>query len=440
MKGHGIVTGAGGGGLSIFCQETEPSKDGLWIKDGSISKIVVADLVHGAEESYSTGDSASTTSDIPRCNTPRNAFCAVGNVLYIFRDNTSASFCTQKYDTETGAFTSVPDLRVASNAVALHYGGFIYLFGGGYRQSSSEYSSTSAAVYKIDVETEVKTQITNMAGAAANAPHALMGGTVYFFGGRTANSAREATTDIPQVYDLETEMASTIGGTFSGIWSIGSVGSMIYLLNHYYYHNDRWSVGRECYKYDTQTGVATSMGTSNSSSMWTTTPDPWFYGEIAPTLSWGSDIYLLGGFGQKKTGNSTGDTHAKTVVRFNADTELFSMTGKETYDLTSSSASASLGCLFAPCTQINDKAYLLGNGTNDALNTTITVFTAAGDNYDLNTAVVHLSEAGAYQPTLMETNKMTLKPRVKRVMKQTADGLVTVAAAVVENGVATDII
>lgn len=438
MKGRGISLG--GGGLSIFCQEAEPSKDGLWIKDGSISKVVVADLVHGAEESYSTGDSAQISSSyIARCSPPRCAFCAVGNVLYIFRDNTSASFCTQKYDTETGVFTSVTALTAAANAVALHYGGFIYLFGGGYRESSSTYSATSAAVYKIDAETEVKTQITNMAGAAANAPHALVGSTVYFFGGRTANSAREETTGTPQVYDLETETASIIGGTFSGIWSIGSVGSTIYLLNHYYY-DDGWKTGRECYKYDTQTGVATSMGTSNSSSMWTTIPDPWFYGEIAPTLSWGSDIYLLGGYGNKKTGNTTGATHAQNVVRFNTDTELFTMIEANTYDVTSSYPASTKGYFLAPCAQINDKAYLFGNSVDNMNNTLITVFTAAGDNYDLNTAVVHLSEAGVYKPTLMQSGKMTLKPRVKRVMKQTADGLVTVAAAVVENGVATDII
>ncbi len=440
MTGQGIVTGAGGGGLSIFCQEAEPSKDGLWIKDGSISKIVVADLVHGAEESYSTGDSAQISSSyIARCSPPRCAFCAVGNVLYIFRDNTSASFCTQKYDTETGVFTSDTDLTAKSNAVALYHGGFIYLFGGGYRESSSTYSATSAAVYKIDVETEVMTQIGNMASAAANAPHALVGNTVYFFGGRTATSAREATTGTPQVYDLETETASIIGGTFSGIWSIGSVGSTIYLLNHYYY-DDGWKTGRECYKYDTQTGVATSMGASSSFSMWTTIPDPWFYGEIAPTLSWGSDIYLLGGFGQKKTGNTSQSTHEKNVVRFNTDTELFTMIDANTYDVTSSYPSTTKGYFLAPCAQINDKAYLFGNSVDNMNNTLITVFTAAGDNYDLNTAVVHLSETGAYQPTLMETNKMTMKPRVKRVMKQTADGLVSVAAAVVENGVATDII
>lgn len=441
MKGHGIMTGAGGGRLSIFCQETEPSKDGLWIKDGSISKVVVADLVHGTEESYSTGDSAKISSSyIARCSPPRCAFCAVGNVLYIFRDNTSDALCTQKYDTETGVFTSVTTLTASANAVALYCGGFIYLFGGGYRESSSTYLATSAEVYKVDIETEVTTQIGNMAGAAANAPHALVGSTVYFFGGRTANSAREATTGIPQVYDLETEMASTIGGTFSGIWSIGSVGSMIYLLNHYYYDNDRWSVGRECYKYDTQTGVAASMGTSNSSSMWTTTPDPWFYGEIAPTLSWGSDIYLLGGYGNKKTGNTSEPTHAKNVVRFNTDTELFTMIEANTYDVTSSYPASTKGYFLAPCAQINDKAYLFGNSVDNMNNTLITVFTAAGDNYDLNTAVVHLSEAGVYKPTLMQSGKMTLKPRVKRVMKQTADGLVTVAAAVVENGVATDII
>lgn len=433
MTGQGIVTGAGGGGLSIFCQEAEPSKDGLWIKDGSISKVVVADLVHGAEESYSTGDSASTTSDIPRCNTPRNAFCAVGNVLYIFRDNTSASFCTQKYDTETGVFTSVTALTAAANAVALHYGGFIYLFGGGYTKNSSTYSATSAAVYKIDVETEVKTQITNMAGAAANAPHALMGSTVYFFGGRTANSAREASTSTRQIYDLETETASTFTTVSKGMPSIGLVGSVIYQLNRMYY-DDSWTRDSYCYKYDTASGVETLLGTSNSADMWTTSTRP--QNLMAPTLSWGSNIYLLGGV---SAGTTASGTQSQTVVRFDADTELFTMTDATTYDLTSSYSSTN-GYYFAPCTQINDKAYLLGNGTNDALNTTITIFTAAGDNYDLNTAVVHLSEAGVYKPTLMQSGKMTLKPRVKRVMKQTADGLVTVAAAVVENGVATDII
>ena len=414
MKGHGIMTGAGGGGLSIFCQETEPSKDGLWIKDGSISKVVVADLVHGTEESYSTGDMIPT----PASAYPsEHSMGSYGNEVHIFGNSTSTHVV---YNTVTKEVSTINgSLGTIRNRFVIYYNGKLYGMGGGYHRSSDDYSNTSNAVNKLDLATAINTTCTTLAQPCCNVQGGIVGSVVYLFSPVTSSSSRYSYSSNYQKYDLETEVATEIGNFDTstsnyGNSSVGQIGSVFYVFGGADYDSSGTSRTSRLKIYDSETNVVTSGAAMPANR------------EGAAALSWGSSIYLIGGY--------TGSAQT-SIYRYDADTNTYT-----TLTATSANVVARYTGESAPSAQVGDKLYILGDCQHTLADTNIYCFTAAGDNYDLNTAVVHLSEAGAYQPTLMETNKMTLKPRVKRVMKQTAEGLVTVAAAVVENGVATDII
>lgn len=451
MTGQGIVTGAGGGKLNVFCQATQPSRDCLWIKDPDISKVVIADLVHGTEEFYNTNYTVPATTLSSSANeyytTPLEyaGVFAVGNLIYITRSTAADNYI---FDTETGVFTGYSYVVGSSEAgrVCVPYGNTVYVFGRAYYGASGIYAPASDLVNKFDLETQITTTAPNMAIASGCMATAQNGNVVYFFGGRTASSSRETPVSGIHAYDLETEVATikntadascTYGGP-----AIGQVGTTVHLFGGFQYYSSQYHITDSHAVYDMATDVFTLRETMDDDAKWEDANNRIKLLGGAPCLSWGGNLYIVGGYGiYIKNGSQTAYMAMTGIYKYTTGTGLFGKLTGTNQTCTPNTATRSVNfAKKAANVQIGDKLYIFGQATGNNTDLGITCFTAAGDNYDLNTAVVHLSEAGAYQPTLMQSDKMTLKPRVKRVMKQTADGLVAVAAAVVENGVATDII
>lgn len=211
IVGRGIAAGGGGGELNVFVQETQPTaQNGLWVKKakGDVSKVLIKNDYY-----LSDGVGANLPGDAASVMGTNYSSCAavkIGNKIYILPLGVTSAVGFI-YDIDTGVFTKYSSSVQFANTT-LSAGGWC-VYDGKIYVVSSDYRNGNRIV-------EVYDPVSNSVSSVANIGTSPSQGETYgmwvsdeyiFLAGGSVYDAKWY--DRPVLYDRSTEVATVITNT-----------------------------------------------------------------------------------------------------------------------------------------------------------------------------------------------------------------------------------
>lgn len=430
ILGNPLSIGGGGAksGLNVFVQETQPTaQNGLWIKraKNEVNKVLIKSdyyLVDG-EASQRVGTFKNTVGYSGRSN--QNCI-AVGKIVYTFGGlyyNVYANGDAFAYDTENDVFTNLPSYTIsglggntnppykAVGREAFYLNGVISFF-------AQVSSSNSKKLVKYDIETKTYTYKSFGSGPWSSdlmlSGVKQVGNLAYVIAG--INSSSYSPQGILSSYDIENEVFTKLAEVKSTTGIQSGIPHLIGLYDGslYIFHGNEsigiWNLSTFEYTYDRKR--LTSDLTANAGT--------------AGGVQLLNKVYLIGG------GTSNTAEAASVIV----------------YDLVSKVATVMSDILpyrlYANPTAsavVDGSAYIIGGSKiSDSDNKLNTVIKFAIKTNEFANGTVVCQPSSKNNITEMYSDKLaTLDFGVDDVYYQSASGFNKQPAAIIKNGVATDI-
>lgn len=429
IVGNGIISAGGGGELNVFVQETQPTaQNGLWVKraKSEVNKVLIKSdyyLADGTGENL-PGDVASVL------GSPRYTSCAsvkIGNKIYTLPlgYTSTTGFI---YDIDTGIFTKQSsEVRFAeatkTSAWCVHNGKIYvlsyntvnhYIFAQAYDPVSNRIiGSEEAQIYTSPYQSSTY-------GMWVSDEYIfLAGGTTY----------ESKWYDRPVLYDRSTKVATVITNTYHLAYAAGS--------GYVFKHDTKLYFVGYCtlaYSYDLQTGQFESiykfLVPPNSTSYIAYSPNTFFYAL--------GKLYLVG---------VQDDASTVTLYGKKRGVAVYDLTTEQTTlleNVISEDAARSFQYFGGIDFQGTLQAGFFGGYVQDSSSSSqvyqnkIMVFNIQTNEFSNGTVVCQPSVKE--NVTEMYSDKLsTLDFGVSEVYYQSADGFAKQAAAIIKNGVATDI-
>lgn len=462
IVGKGIAAGGGGGELNVFVQETQPNKqNGLWVKraKNEVSKVFI-----GNNFVLSDGEGAT----LPNAYTDDWNYSVLtkeGNIL-VGRSFSSNKFSSDpnkgilyviKYDLDTGVFTTettayTPSINMTnplsynSNS-AVKIDNKIYMLG--YR------NGTWLDVF--DLDTNIITRI-GFVGVGSGSSHyskpialCRLGNYLYTFTAQFYDSSADNQGAIYK-YDLTTGVLTKVSiGIKNPFWykdsniATGAAG-VAYPYGGIIYVATRCCVWL-AFDPETETvsilnkgffGVNNDLGFPNNRSY--VDASPWM-----GVFGLSSDIFFVGLGGSWESTYNWVYENAPYVVRYNIPSGTFIKSSIELRTIPSSMITiTSIGsyCVDGGVLyHLLSKYYYKQTGSSSVssqVNKRVSKFSATSNDFDDGTVICQLSEV-ENTTELYKDRQMSLNVGVSKVLFQQTDGLHGQPAAIIKNGVVTDI-
>lgn len=439
IVGKGIAAGGGGGELNVFVQETQPNKqNGLWVKraKSEVSKVLIKNDYYLADGEAIKGAGTFTNETTSYTGRDTQNCIAVGKIIYTFGGNYFNVYSDGEcfaYDTETDLFTYIGEYTLsyantsnsayeARSTECMYLNGVISFFS----QITSS-GTTTVSIIKYDIESGTFSQTRVNATASYFDQYNTISGIkqvgnqVYVIAGTSSSSA--AYKLYVSLYDLETE-------TFTNLTKQSAVSGldshMKYLLGWYdgvlHIIKGNSLVGT----WDTQRNEYTRKGEPLSTEV--------SQGDIsASRVQLLNKVYLIGGVSYASGSQSQRKIAASILI--------YDLATKES-KLLSSILPYPLYGRYTAAAVVDGTVYVIGgtpyqSDTNARLNTVIK-FAIQTNEFTNGTVVCQPSSKT--NVTEMYTDKLsTVSFGIDEVYYQSADGFAKQPAAIIKNGVVTDI-
>lgn len=462
ILGNPLTVGGSANGLNVFVQETQPNKqNGLWVKraKNEVSKVFI-----GNNFVLSDGEGAT----LPNAYTDDWNYSVLtkeGNIL-VGRSFSSNKFSSDpnkgilyviKYDLDTGVFTTettayTPSINMTnplsynSNS-AVKIDNKIYMLG--YRDG------TRLDVF--DLDTNIITQI-GFVGVSSGSSHyskpialCRLGNYLYTFTAQFYDSSADNQGAIYK-YDLTTGVLTKVSSDIKNpFWykdsniATGAAG-VAYPYGGIIYVATRCCVWL-AFDPETETvsilnkgffGVNNDLGLPNNRSY--VDASPWM-----GVFGLSSDIFFVGLGGSWESTYNWVYENAPYVVRYNIPSGTFIKSSIELRTIPSSMITiTSIGsyCVDGGVLyHLLSKYYYKQTGSSSVssqVNKRVSKFSAISNDFDDGTVICQLSEV-ENTTELYKDRQMSLNVGVSKVLFQQTDGLHGQPAAIIKNGVVTDI-
>lgn len=430
IVGKGILSAGGGGELNVFVQETQPTaQNGLWVKKAksAVTGVEIDDAIRGINFSdvmlpgtyanlFSTFNSGMTFAIVIK----------IGNIIYAspytfgYGNTNQGKFI--KYDIENGVY-SLDEFSVSAfNSQQLtafnvvHLDGIVYFV-----------SSTDRYLYKLDYTNKqcsrYSTSIVAPSSESSVLGSCIHGTLVYTVYGRSGYSGSV------YAYDLSTKTKTAVTVDLrSEIYSY--YGTPIIIGNKLYFFSG------SAYLFfvldlDTKAVTYPKIYTVDSS-----VTDSAYYPAYA-TIAIGSVVYFIG---LNSAGSATA-LSADSTFFYNVVTgekgKLDSVLGSNQPMYMPGNIYRVPGWFFDGASVFVVSGYYYHNTTTGHYQNTVKVIITSND---LPTGTVWAHESTSENVTEMYKDKtMTLNLGIDKVLIQEADGLKVQPAAIIKNGVVTNI-
>lgn len=465
IYGNPLLLGGGGAnGLNVFVSTTQPDKqNGLWIKR---AKSEVNKVFMGNDFVLSDGEGAT----FPNAYTDDNTYnysvlTKEGNILVgrCFsntqwpNEQSKDTLYIIKYDLDTGVFTTettayTPSINrtnpmLYSSNSTVKIGNKLYMMG--YNNGTN--------LDVLDLDTNIITKI-GFVGVGSGSSHyskpialCRFGNYLYTFTAQFYDSSADNQGAIYK-YDLTTGVLTKVSSGFKNpLWyndghiAPGSTG-VAYPYGGIIYVATRCCVWL-AFDPETETvsilnkgffGVTNDLGFSNNRSF--VDASPWM-----GVFGLSSDIFFVGIGGLWESTYNWVYENAPYVVRYNIPSATFTKSSIELKTIPSSMTTGQFlggycvdgGVLYHLLSRYNYKQ--TGSvGVSTQYNKKVSKFSATSNDFDNGTVICQLSEV-ENTTELYKDRQMSLNVGFSKVLFQQSDGLHSQSAAIIKNGVATDI-
>lgn len=455
------ITVGGSGGLNIFCSTTKPDKqNGLWVKR---AKDEVSKVFMGNDFVLSDGEGAT----FPNAYTDdRNWNYSVltkeGNILVgrAFSDvkwpgdSNKGTLYIIKYDLDTGIFTSdslayTPAVNMtnpysySSNSV-VKIGNKLYMLG--------YLRGTNLDVYDIDTNAITNIGFVGVGSGSSHysKPIALckVGNYLYTFTAQFYNTSVDNQGAIYK-YDLTTGVLTKVStGIKNPLWYNDSIIAYGSAGVAYPYGGIIYVATRCCvwlaFDPETETvsilnkafmGANNDLGFSNNRSF--VDASPWM-----GVFGLSSDIIFVGCGGSWENTYNWVYENSPYVVRYDILSGTFTKSSIELGTVPSTMSFTGGYCVDGGILYhlLSKYSYKQTGSTSvrSQLNKRVSKFSAISNDFDNGTVVCQLSEV-ENTTELYKDQQMSLNVGISKVLFQQSDGLHSQPAAIIKNGVATDI-
>lgn len=408
IVGKGILSAGGGGELNVFVQETQPTvQNGLWVKKAksAVTGVEIDNQVKAADGNNLTlpgnwVDQGQTSFN----NAPVFGIVHEG-VIHAITQASTANSNSLVYDIETGIFS----LDTSGYAATLTASFINCVVGtlGYYVQNDSD-----RQLYCIDPINKIRRRVCYYSSRLSGSPSAMLveGSIEYLTMHVSTSTISLYRTQIP-----ETE--ASVSDVRLATWNINQtlgIGKIVHYGGLIYVFEGARVIGA----YDPSTGTSTSILELVSPA----------YITLQPTMGHmvvGSMVLFIGVANgtQKSSGVSVYDLETGThTYKENVLTDAFTRDTAGT-----------------PCLAFDGyTVYRIGGKSANSDTNTIIKYTAKSN--DLPTGTVWAHESTSENVTEMYKDKtMTLNLGIDKVLIQEADGLKVQPAAIIKNGVVTNI-
>ena len=465
ILGNPLSLGGGRGGeLNVFVQETQPTdQNGLWIKraKGDVNKVFMGNDFVLADGEGATFPNAYTDDH----NYNYSVLTKEGNILVgrCFSDTkwpsdrSKGTLYIIKYDLDTGIFTSdslayTPAINLTNphsyyNNSVVKIGNKLYMLGW--------LRGTTMDVY--DIDTNIITNI-GFVGVGSGSSHyskpialCKVGNYLYTFTAQFYDTSADNQGAIYK-YNLTTGVLTKVSsGIKNPLWYKDSViapgsAGVAYLYGGIIYVATRCCVWLA---FDPETETVSILnkgflGANNDLGF----PNNRSFGDASPWMGvfgLSSDIFFIGIGGSWESTYDWVYENAPYVVRYNILSGTFTKSSIElgtvpssmpTYEFTGGYC-VDGGILY----HLFSKYCYKQTGRTDVstqLNKRVSKFSATSNDFDNGTVVCQLSEV-ENTTELYKDRQMSLNVGVSKVLFQQVNGLHGQPAAIIKNGVATDI-
>lgn len=429
IVGKGIVAGGGGGELNVFVQETQPTaQNGLWIKRAkdAVTGVEIDNQLKAADGNNLNLPGSWSEQGFTMDSTVPVAAIKIGSFIYFFGPT---SYDQQlKYDIETGIYTD-PNIFSPSSypAITGSYAntvkdGILYSL---WKRPSDGYLYIMA-IDPVNGTFDFLTK-TTMAPTGNAQSLDIFGDEAYFFVQYTNSYVYLYKQDTLQkelgVISKVADFTIPKGHRFTN-----ARGKIFKISNVLYVFQGCLFIG----KYDLETGITTTVD-----QVLQTNPQYYAINPMFGYFQVGNLIYLIG---VSTKGTSSNPYIADGVIIFDITTNISTVhEGVLTDEFTRSQLPN------ACSTWDGADSYLIGGTYNpnpaSTSNTKITtIIKYSLKSNDLPNGTVWAHESTSENMTEMYKDKtMTLNLGIDKVLIQEADGLKVQPAAIIKNGVATDI-
>lgn len=439
ILGNPLTVGGSANGLNVFVQETQPNKqNGLWVKraKSEVSKVLIKNDYYLADGEAIKGTGTFTNKTAGYIGRDTQSCIAVGKIIYTFGGNYYNVYSNGEcfaYDTETDLFTHIGEYTIsyansssaayeARSTECMYLNGVISFFS----QITSS-GSTTVSIIKYDIESGTFSQTrVNAALSYFDQYNTIsgikqVGNQVYVIAGTSSSNAVYKL--YVSLYDLETETSTNLTrqSTVSGLDSnakylLGWYDGVLHIIKGNYLVGT-WDTQRKEYTFKKE-----SLSTEVSQ------------GDIsAGRVQLLNKVYLIGGASY----TSGSQVQRKTA----ASILIYDLASKES-KLLSSILPYPLYNRYTAAAIVDGTVYVIGgtpyqSDTNARLNTVIK-FAIQTNEFTNGTVVCQPSSKT--NVTEMYTDKLsTVSFGIDEVYYQSADGFAKQPAAIIKNGVVTDI-
>lgn len=430
MRLGGGGAAGGGGELNVFVQETQPTaQNGLWVKKAKSAVTgVEIDTQLKAEDGnnvllpgnwYTQGiTSIGATSLL--------AGIKVGSIIYAYGNN--AYTIQLKYDLETGiyskgtAFSSSNHPSITGVYANTVYNGLLYVL---WKRGGDNYVYIFA-INPVD-GTYYSTSQPKTSWSFSFTSMDIYDGAAYMLYQYINNNPGIYKQDITQV-DTGVLTQVTAFTITSEHRSTNARGAIFKIDNILYAFQGCLFLG----KYDLSTGIATTVNQvlQSNTTFWNNNPTHGFIQE-------GNLIYIIG---VSTSGTSNNYYRADGVIVFDVSTNISTVHEHALTDEFTRAETVTQSCILD-----GTDSYCVGGrynpgGVTASSSETATIIKYSLKSNDLPTGTVWAHESTFENVTEMYKDKtMTLNMGIDKVLIQEADGLKVQPAAIIKNGVATDI-
>lgn len=426
-------------GLNVFVQETQPQEqNGLWVKRAKdeVSKVLIKSDYYLADGEATKGLGTFKNEEISYVGRDMQSCIAIGKIIYTFGGNYYNVYSNGEgfaYDTETDLFTHIGQYELsysnsrdsaydARSTECMYLNGVISFFS----QITSS-SSTTVSIIKYDIEsrtfsqTRVNSNLSYCDQYNTISGIKQVGNQVYVIAGTSSTNA--AYKLYVSLYDLETETFTNLTRQST---SSGLDGNAKYLLGWYdgvlHIINGNSLVGT----WDTQQNEYTFKKEPLSTEV--------SQGDIsAGRVQLLNKVYLIGGASYTSNSQVQRNIAASILIYDLATKESRLLSNILPYPLYGRYTAAAI---------VDGTVYVIGgtpyqSDTNRRLNTVIK-FAIQTNEFTNGTVVCQPSSKT--NVTEMYTDKLsTVSFGIDDVYYQSAAGFNKQPAAIIKNGVATDI-
>lgn len=419
IVGKGIISAGGGGELNVFVQETQPTaQNGLWVKKAksAVTGVLIDNQVKAADGNNLTlpgnwkdqGITGPAASNL-------DASIVINGVIYTV-------ICTLKdgfllYDIETGMFSKQSGISSGAGVTEVPFVS--------YTKENKLYflSSTGRYAYEADIINKKTRQLLSYGYGLPEIPFGLLidesDGYIAITGANSNVSLHKFTLP-PEGSAATTSMTMLMSLAASKKFTTAGPGAIYRNGDIFYVIQGNVVIA----KYDSTTGIstllATSVGTIDSA--------------FQPAMNYmkvDSSILFIGLI------SSGNPLPAKNVGIYDIETD----TATVKTDVLSDELTRRTGGKTRAVTTDETSNYIVGGYYGDATQTeTQTVMKYTAKSNDLPTGTVWAHESTSENVTEMYKDKtMTLNLGIDKVLIQEADGLKVQPAAIIKNGVVTNI-